>query len=211
MARHLLWRRPVTLKALTYAPTGGIVAAPTTSLPEHLGGRRNWDYRYCWLRDATFTSYALIGAGYLKEAEAWREWLLRAVAGAPDELHIMYGIAGERRLPELELDWLPGYENSRPVRIGNGAYRQSRVSSPTVAGMRIAFLQARPTSTIRPIWVKILFAHGQVEYGRQQQPEERHAHLGVPRVWQRECVRQTSSTGRGTTDSSPPRALMTKC
>jgi GH15 family glucan-1,4-alpha-glucosidase len=117
-------RSLITLKALTYAPTGGIVAAPTTSLPEHLGGVRNWDYRYCWLRDATFTLYALLNAGYEQEARQWREWLLRAAAGKPSQVHIMYGIAGERRLPEQELPWLPGYEGSAPVRIGNGAYDQ---------------------------------------------------------------------------------------
>ena len=123
------WREPVvrsliTLKALTYHPTGGIVAAPTTSLPERLGGVRNWDYRYCWLRDATFTLYALINAGFLQEAREWREWLLRAAAGKPSEVHIMYGLAGERRLTEMELNWLPGYENSAPVRVGNGACHQ---------------------------------------------------------------------------------------
>jgi GH15 family glucan-1,4-alpha-glucosidase len=117
-------RSLITLKALTYAPTGGIVAAPTTSLPECLGGVRNWDYRYCWLRDATFTLYALMLGGYIDEACAWREWLLRAVAGTPSQLNIMYGLAGERRLPEMELDWLPGYEGSAPVRIGNAAYSQ---------------------------------------------------------------------------------------
>ncbi len=123
------WREPVirsliTLKALTYAPTGGMVAAPTTSLPELLGGIRNWDYRYCWIRDATFTLYSLLTAGYRSEAKAWREWLLRAVAGKPSDLQIMYGIGGERRLTELELSWLPGYERSVPVRIGNAASQQ---------------------------------------------------------------------------------------
>ncbi|HEY3239236.1 MAG TPA: glycoside hydrolase family 15 protein [Acidimicrobiia bacterium] len=123
------WAEPVirsliTLKALTFEPTGGIVAAATTSLPEALGGVRNWDYRYCWVRDATFTLYSLMVAGYSEEATAWRDWLLRAVAGDPADLQIMYGAAGERRLTELELDWLPGYEGSRPVRIGNAASNQ---------------------------------------------------------------------------------------
>lgn len=123
------WREPVvrsliTLKALTYRPTGAIVAAPTTSLPAELGGVRNWDYRYCWLRDATFTLLALLNAGYHEEARAWREWLLRAVAGHPHQIHIMYGIGGERRLTELELPWLTGFAASRPVRTGNAAYRQ---------------------------------------------------------------------------------------
>ena len=112
------------LKALTYGPTGGIVAAPTTSLPEQMGGVRNWDYRYCWLRDATLTLYALMLAGYTSEAEAWREWLLRAVAGAPSALQTIYGVAGERRLPEREATWLAGYAGSRPVRIGNDAHLQ---------------------------------------------------------------------------------------
>jgi GH15 family glucan-1,4-alpha-glucosidase len=117
-------RSLVVLKALTYAPTGGIVAAPTTSLPEWAGGVRNWDYRYCWLRDATFTLYALLASGFTDEARSWRDWLLRAVAGDPADLQIMYGAAGERRLTELELGWLPGYERSRPVRIGNAASNQ---------------------------------------------------------------------------------------
>jgi GH15 family glucan-1,4-alpha-glucosidase len=117
-------RSLITLKALTYSPTGGMVAAATTSLPERLGGARNWDFRYAWLRDATFTLYALVLTGFHEEALAWREWLLRAVAGAPEQLQIMYGVAGERRLPELELDWLPGYLGSHPVRIGNAAVKQ---------------------------------------------------------------------------------------
>jgi GH15 family glucan-1,4-alpha-glucosidase len=117
-------RSLVTLKGLTFLPTGGIVAAPTTSLPEQLGGVRNWDYRFCWVRDATLTLQALLNAGYLDEAREWREWLLRAVAGSPAELNILYGLHGERRLTELELPWLQGYENSAPVRTGNAAYKQ---------------------------------------------------------------------------------------
>lgn len=122
--REAVVRSLITLKALTYSPTGGIVAAPTTSVPEDIGGVRNWDYRFCWLRDATMTLDALIGSGYLEEADAWRMWLLRAIAGRPQDLQIMYGVAGERRLVEMELDWLAGYEDSRPVRIGNGAVNQ---------------------------------------------------------------------------------------
>lgn len=117
-------RSLITLKALTYMPTGGVVAAATTSLPEQIGGVRNWDYRYCWLRDSTFTLAALVQAGYTDEAKAWREWLLRAIAGNPEQLQIMYGVAGERRLPETVLPWLPGFEDSRPVRIGNAAHHQ---------------------------------------------------------------------------------------
>jgi GH15 family glucan-1,4-alpha-glucosidase len=122
--RDAVLRSLITLKGLTYAPTGGIVAAATTSLPERIGGVRNWDYRYCWVRDATLTLYSLLRNGYTDEACAWREWLLRAVAGSPGQLNIMYGVAGERRLPEWELDWLPGYESSEPVRVGNAAHEQ---------------------------------------------------------------------------------------
>jgi GH15 family glucan-1,4-alpha-glucosidase len=122
--RDAIKRSLLTLKALTYHPTGGIVAAATTSLPELIGGTRTWDYRYCWLRDSTYTLQALISAGYLAEAKAWREWLLRAIAGDPAELQIMYTLDGTRRIPEAELPWLAGYENSRPVRTGNAASDQ---------------------------------------------------------------------------------------
>jgi GH15 family glucan-1,4-alpha-glucosidase len=120
-------RSLVTVKALTYRPTGGIVAAPTTSLPERIGGERNWDYRYCWLRDASFTLLSLINAGYREEAESWCNWLLRAVAGAANQVQPLYGVAGEHRNDETELDWLPGYRGSRPVRIGNSAYKQLQI------------------------------------------------------------------------------------
>jgi GH15 family glucan-1,4-alpha-glucosidase len=122
--RDLVMRSLITLKALTYGPTGGIVAAPTTSLPEKLGGQRNWDYRFCWLRDATFTLLALMNSGYTEEASAWHNWLLRAVAGAPANMQIMYGIMGQRRLLEWEAGWLPGYEGAQPVRVGNAAHAQ---------------------------------------------------------------------------------------
>src|SRR6516162_1931644 len=141
---ELVQRSLITLKALTYAPTGGIVAAPTTSLPEKLGGERNWDYRFCWLRDATLTLLALMNSGYTGEASAWHNWLLRAVAGAPANMQIMYGIMGQRRLLEWEADWLPGYQGALPVRIGNAAHAQLQLD---VYGELIdALHQARVTN-----------------------------------------------------------------
>jgi GH15 family glucan-1,4-alpha-glucosidase len=134
-------RSLITLKALTHHSTGGIVAAATTSLPEEIGGNRNWDYRFCWLRDSTFTLYALMEAGFIEEAKAWRDWLLRAVAGSPDQMQIMYGVAGERRLTEFELPALPGYEGSQPVRIGNAASEQFQLD--VYGEVLDAFYQAR--------------------------------------------------------------------
>lgn len=139
--RDLIMRSLITLKALTFAPTGGIVAAPTTSLPEKLGGARNWDYRFCWLRDATFTLLALMNSGYTSEALAWHNWLLRAAAGAPANLQIMYGIWGQKRLLEWEAKWLPGYEGARPVRIGNAAHAQLQLD--VYGELMDAFHQAR--------------------------------------------------------------------
>jgi GH15 family glucan-1,4-alpha-glucosidase len=124
---HAVSRSLITLKAMSFHPTGALVAAPTTSLPEQLGGPRNWDYRFCWIRDATLTLYALITSGYSSEAKAWRSWLLRTAAGSPDQMQIMYGIDGRRRLSEQELPWLAGYEGSRPVRIGNAAHQQMQI------------------------------------------------------------------------------------
>ena len=152
-SRHKKWRDAVlrsliTLKALTFRPTGGIAAAPTTSLPEALGGVRNWDYRFCWVRDATLTLQCLLDAGYHDEAQDWREWLLRAVAGSPSELNIVYGLRGERRLTELELKWLAGYENSAPVRTGNAAYQQFQLD--IFGEVANTLFECRQAGLIRP-------------------------------------------------------------
>ena len=159
-------RSLVTLKALTYLPTGGIVAAPTTSLPEKVGGVRNWDYRYCWLRDATLTLYALLGAGYQEAAKQWQRWLLRAVAGEAASLQIVYSIRGTRRLPEIELDWLAGYEDSRPVRIGNDAHGQFQLD---VYGEVIDLLYASHRAGIEP--------------GPSQWPLTRSLMASVEKMW----------------------------
>jgi GH15 family glucan-1,4-alpha-glucosidase len=165
-SQNQLWaeavrRSLITLKLLTFNPTGGIVAAPTTSLPEAVGGRRNWDYRYCWLRDSAMTLYALLNAGYRKEAEAWRQWLLRAAAGHPEQLRIMYGVAGERWLPENEVAWLPGYEKSAPVRVGNDAINQIQLD---VYGELMDTMHAAREADLSPLdeaWrmQKVLLAH----------------------------------------------------
>ncbi len=163
--RHSVLRSLITLKALTYEPTGGLIAAPTTSLPEWPGGVRNWDYRYCWLRDATFTLNALLLAGYDDEAASWREWLLRAVAGSPDDLQILYGVTGVRRLDEYEVAWLPGYEKSVPVRLGNAAAKQFQLDvygevMDTLHLARVAGLAPEPEAwRVQVALLKFLESH----------------------------------------------------
>jgi GH15 family glucan-1,4-alpha-glucosidase len=157
-------RSLITLKALTYAPTGGIVAAATTSLPERLGGVRNWDYRYCWLRDATFTLLAFMSLGYYDEARAWRDWLTRAVAGSPSQVQIMYGVGGERWLPELIVPWLAGYEKSAPVRIGNGASEQlqldvfGEIADAIFQTLKAGMEPPERARTLRPVVLEYLSA-----------------------------------------------------
>jgi GH15 family glucan-1,4-alpha-glucosidase len=154
------------LKALTYAPTGGIVAAPTTSLPEWIGGSRNWDYRYCWLRDTALTLVAMLQAGHAEEATAWREWLLRAVAGDPADIQIMYGIAGERRLDERELEWLPGYEGSGPVRVGNAASAQPQLDVYGEVIDAMVRVRAAGAPALEHAWAVLLATLEWLEDGR---------------------------------------------
>jgi GH15 family glucan-1,4-alpha-glucosidase len=155
-------RSLITLKALTYAPTGGIVAAATTSLPERLGGTRNWDYRFCWLRDATFALMAFMNLGYYDEARAWRDWLIRAVAGSPRQAQIMYGVGGERWLPELIVPWLSGYENSSPVRIGNAASQQlqidvfGEIADVMFQGLKAGIKPSERAYALRPVVLEYL-------------------------------------------------------
>ena len=175
----LVRRSMLTLKALTYAPTGGIVAAVTTSLPEKLGGVRNWDYRFCWVRDATLTLNALLSGGFVEEAGAWRDWLLRAVAGDPRDMQIMYGCAGERRLTELELDWLGGYEGSKPVRIGNAASEQFQLD--VYGELMDALLHAREHG-LRSRRARLEAAGGRARLPGGRLGPARRGHLGGPRA-----------------------------
>jgi GH15 family glucan-1,4-alpha-glucosidase len=169
--REAVLRSLIVLKALTYGPTGGIVAAPTTSLPESPSGERNWDYRYCWLRDATLTLLALLHTGYREEASEWRAWLLRAAAGDPDDVQIMYGVAGERRLQEWVVDWLPGFEDSQPVRVGNAAAEQEQLD--VYGEVMDAMYQARThdVSASLPAWELGRYVLGLLEH-RWREPDE---------------------------------------
>jgi GH15 family glucan-1,4-alpha-glucosidase len=169
--RDAVERSLITLKALTYRPTGGIVAAVTTSLPEQLGGPRNWDYRYCWLRDATFTLQSFMSGGFYQEARAWQQWLLRAIAGSPDQVQIMYGLAGQRYLPERELTWLTGYENSKPVRIGNAASEQLQLDiyGEVMAAFHNALSQLEKSGELSFAMLRRLIEHLETIW---QEPDE---------------------------------------
>ena len=205
------WREPVlrsllTLEALTYEPTGGIVAAPTTSLPEAIGGTRNWDYRYCWVRDATLTLEAFMIGGYQSEALRWREWLLRAAAGDPKTLQTMYGVGGERRLTELELDWLPGYEGSRPVRTGNGAHSQlparrvRRAARRAVAGGTRRHARRAPNSwSLARLLLDV--ARGALARARRGHLGSARRRAGTSRI--RRCCAGSRSTARSRWSSRP--------
>ena len=180
--RDAIVRSLITLKGLTYAPTGGLVAALTTSLPEQIGGVRNWDYRFCWLRDAALILLVLLGAGYREEAKSWREWLLRAIAGSPAQMQTIYGVSGERRLIEHEIPWLSGYENSRPVRVGNAAANQfqldvyGEVLAAVWQGDHAGIKMTEPDWSLMVAIMKFLESHWQepdegiweVRGGRQQ-------------------------------------------